>query len=173
MIEGPIVLVGLMATGKSTVGRALASRLHRRFLDSDAVIEQRTGHTVAQIFRADGEPAFRALETQALTEALEAQPPAVVAAAGGTVLSEHNRALLQRVSATGGRVIWLRARPEVLATRVRPGDHRPLLAEDPAGTLLRMFQNRSPLYAEVADRIVDVDECDIPHVIAAVEEALN
>ncbi len=128
---GPIVLVGMMATGKSSVARQLGRQLHRRVYDSDAMISARTGRTVAQLFESGGEPAFRGLETEVLEEALTERPPGVVAAAGGVVLSEANRRRLRRVSADGGVVVWLRADPTVLAARVRPGDHRPLLARRP------------------------------------------
>jgi shikimate kinase len=170
---GPIVLVGLMASGKTTVGRALAVRLGRTFFDSDAMIEARTGRTVAQIFETSGEPAFRALETEVLDAALDAVPPGVVAAAGGVVLSEANRSRLQRASDEGGIVVWLRAAPGLLASRVRPGDHRPLLATDPAATLRQMATDRSALYADVADVVVDVDGRPKKEIVAAVIEALT
>ncbi len=152
---GPIVLVGMMATGKTSVARQLARRLGRNVYDSDAMIVARTGRTVAQLFDEGGEPAFRSLETEVLDEALAAHPPGIVAAAGGVVLSAANRDRLRRTSESGGVVIWLRADPAVLARRVHPGDHRPLLADDPAGTLARLSAEREALYAAVADRVVD------------------
>ena len=149
-----LVLVGLMGSGKSTVGRVLAERLGRPLFDSDAMIEERTGRTVREIFAADGEPAFRALETQALTDALDSDAPCVVAAAGGVVLAEANRRILR---ASGAKVVWLAADPAVLVERVRSGVHRPALDDDPAGTLLRMQREREPLYREVADLVITVD----------------
>lgn len=165
---GPIVLVGMMATGKSTVGRRVADALGRQLLDSDAMIEARTGRTVAQLWEDGGEPAFRSLETQVLDEALEATPPAVVAAAGGVVLSPANRDRLRRVPEDGGVVVWLRADPAVLAGRVAPGDHRPLLRDDPAGTLARLASEREALYGEVADCTIDVSRATVDDVVAAV-----
>jgi hypothetical protein len=85
-----LVLVGMMGTGKTTVARVLGERLGRPVFDSDAVIEARTGRTVREIFAADGEPAFRALETEVLREALAADTPSIIAAAGGVVLSATN-----------------------------------------------------------------------------------
>ena len=140
-----------MGAGKTTVGRRLARALGRPFLDSDQQVEARTGRTVREIFEADGEPAFRALETEALADALATSAPAVIAAAGGTVLSEANRERMQ----AAGRVIWLRADPEVLAERVRNGAHRPLLADDPAKVVHDLDAARRSLYEEVADHIVD------------------
>jgi len=141
----------MMGAGKTTLGRRLARRLSRPFLDSDQQIEMRTGRTVREIFEAEGEPAFRALETDALAEALATPSPSVVAAAGGTVLREVNRERMRE----HGTVIWLRADPSELAQRVRNGTHRPLLAEDPESTLQRLDAERSALYSEVADHIVD------------------
>jgi shikimate kinase len=169
---GPIVLVGMMATGKTTISRQLGKTFGRRIYDSDAMIEARTGRTVAQLWDAGGEPAYRDLETAVLDEALVARPPGVVAAAGGVVLREANRRRLRRASAEGGVVVWLRADPAVLATRVRPGDHRPLIANDPAGTLARLAAEREPLYAEVADRTVDSGHGSFNQVLDAVMAAL-
>jgi shikimate kinase len=152
---GHIVLVGLMGTGKTTVGTLLAERLHRPFFDSDAEVEARTGRTVREIFETDGEPAYRALETEALFDALASPVPAVIAAAGGVVLSPVNR---QALRDHAGRVVWLRADPGQLLGRVGVQDHRPLLESDPAGTLARMAADRAPLYAEVADVVIDEDK---------------
>lgn len=152
-----LVLVGLMATGKTTVGRLLAEALDRPLLDSDDQVEARTGRTVREIWRTDGEPTFRRLEAEVLAEALASPTPAVIAAAGGVVLAEQNRALLCGDQAD---VVWLRARIETQLARVRTANdvHRPLLDDDPAGMLERMARDRTPLYEAVADRIVDVDD---------------
>ncbi len=147
-----IVLVGLMGTGKTTTGRLVASRLGRRLLDSDEMVEARTGRTVREIWRDEGEPAYRVLETAALQEALAANDPLVIAAAGGVVLRAENRAAL---AAADALVVWLRADPGVLAGRVTGGDHRPLLDADPAGTLRQMESDRETLYREVADVSID------------------
>jgi shikimate kinase len=160
-----LVLVGMMATGKSTIGRAVARRTGRPFIDSDAQIEAETGHTVREIFEQQGEAAFRRLEADALAKALGTTEPAVIAAAGGVVLSPHNRALLK----TAGRVVWLRADPRTLAHRVRPNDHRPLLEDDPLGTLTRLADDRADLYAEVADAVIDVDRRDKRDLVREVE----
>src|SRR5581483_4014624 len=158
----------MMATGKTSVGRRVASRLGTDFYDSDQMIEAETGRTVAELWREGGEPAFRGLETAALTRALAARPAGVIAAAGGVVLAAANRLALQRASEAGAVVVWLRGDPGVLAGRVRPGDHRPLLASDPEGTLRRLAAERETLYAEVADRQIDVSTRSVAEVVDAV-----
>jgi len=159
----------MMGAGKTTVGRALAARRGWTFLDSDAEIEARTGRTVAQIWAADGEPVFRALESEVLTAALRSDEPAVVAAAGGCVLDPVNRSLLS----ADGQVVWLRARPSTLEGRVTSGTHRPLLDVDPAAVLARLASDRRDLYAEVADVTVDVDELGADEVVDRIEAALS
>lgn len=163
--EQHLVLVGMMGAGKSTVGRVVAERLGRALIDSDESIEARTGRTVREIFATDGEPAFRALETEVLRDALASREPAVIAAAGGLVLRAENRSLLRE---SGARVIWLSADPTVLVERVRNGMHRPLLDDDPAAVLRRMWDQREPLYREVADAIVSVEGRSVGEVAEAV-----
>jgi shikimate kinase len=160
-----LVLVGMMGTGKTTVARILSERLGRPVLDSDSMIEHRTGRTVREIFATDGEDAFRALETEVLAEALASPTPSIIAGAGGVVLRKENRVALQQ---SGARVIWLCADPATLVERVKSGAHRPLLDADPAGTLHRMFSDREAFYREVADAIVLVDNRSIGEVVEAV-----
>ncbi len=155
----------MMGAGKSSVGRVLAQRLGRELLDSDDMIEAQTGRTVRDIWNADGEPAFRAMETAVLTEAVAAAEPSVIAAAGGVVLSKTNRGLL---AASEAHVVWLLADVDLLLDRVKNGMHRPLLDEDPEGTLRTMFETRESLYKEVADAIVSVDNRTINDVAGAV-----
>jgi shikimate kinase len=164
-----VVLVGMMGAGKSAVGRRVAARLVRPFSDSDTVVEDRVGRTVGEIWRTDGEAAFRQLEAEALQSALADPTPSVIAAAGGTVLDAGNRAALDADDAV---VIWLRADPAILLGRVRHGDHRPLLDDDPEGVLERLHQERLDLYAEVADAVIDVDDLDLDEVAARVLEEI-
>ncbi|MEP1122495.1 MAG: shikimate kinase [Ilumatobacter sp.] len=163
--DSHIVLVGMMGAGKSSVGRALARKLGRELLDSDEMIEARTGRTVREIWAADGEPAFRELESDVLREAVASPTPSVIAAAGGVVLSPDNRAVLK---GAGAHVVWLLADVELLLGRVKAGMHRPLLDDDPEGTLRRMYDERGDLYQEVADAIVSVDNRSINDVAGAV-----
>jgi shikimate kinase len=161
-----VVLVGMMASGKSTVGRLVADRLGRPLVDSDGLVERRTGRTVREIFETDGEPGFRQLEAAALADALSSPEPAVIAAGGGVVLAAENRASLT----TGDTlVVWLRAVPGVLAARVAGGE-RPLLDADAEGALRQLSADREPLYAEVADVVVDAGR-PLGEVADAVVEA--
>lgn len=159
-----LVLVGMMGSGKTTVGRRVAARLGRRLRDSDAEVEARTGRTVREIFETDGEPAFRAEEARALAEALDDPEPAVVAAAGGVVLDPANRDRLR----AGGTVVWLEASPEDLARRVGSRNHRPLLGDDPLVALRRLDGERRALYEEVADHVVPVGRRPVEDVVADV-----
>ena len=153
---GHIVLVGMMATGKTSAGRLVADALARPLFDSDHQIEARTGRSVRDIWQEDGEPTFRRLESEVLAEALGSETPAVIAAAGGVVLAEENRRCLRDADAV---VIWLKADPGTLLERILASDdvHRPLLDADPEGTLERMQRDRVRLYTEVADHTVSVD----------------
>jgi 5-deoxy-5-amino-3-dehydroquinate synthase len=157
-----VVLVGMMGAGKTTVGRRVAKLLGRPLLDSDQMIESRTGRTVREIFEADGEAAFRALETAALVDALEEPEPLVIAAAGGVLLRPENREALQRAHA---KVVWLRADPTVLAERAVRGEHRPLLDGDPLAAMNRLLPEREPLYRGAADLVLDTDRMD-PDTVA-------
>ncbi len=160
-----LVLVGLMGSGKTTVSRLAATRLGRTLVDSDALIEARTGRTVREIWATDGEPAFRALETAALVEALACSEPLVIAAAGGVVLGADNRRALKAARA---RVVWLCASTSTLVGRVRSGGHRPLLDGDPEAALTRMAADREAFYREVADACVSTDGRSPSEVLEAV-----
>lgn len=169
-MTGPhLVLIGMMGAGKTTVGRGLAERLQRPFLDSDEAIEAETGRTVAQIFADEGEPAFRGLETNVLMSMLARSEPAVIAAAGGSVLEPTNRELMRE----RGTVVWLRVDPSVLADRVRTGTHRPLLDDDPVATLRRLTSERESLYRSTAHQVVDVEDLGASQVVDVVLDVIG
>jgi shikimate kinase len=151
-----VVLVGLMGSGKTTVGRRLAARLERHFVDADAALEEIADRTVAEIFEQDGEAAFRALEADTFEELLEHHEPCVIASGCGLVLGSENRARLRRPDVT---VVLLDAGPAFLASRVEGKAHRPLVngAEPAIEILTRLHHERAALYAEVADITVQVE----------------
>ncbi len=137
-----IVLVGLSGSGKSTVGRLLAERLGRRFVDTDDVIVARAGKPIPRVFEEQGEVAFRKVEAEAVDEVLNGEP-AVIATGGGAPVDPANRAKLW----TGNRAVWLDAPVDVLVRRVgEAGSGRPLLSGDAAGTLARLRAKRESIY---------------------------
>jgi shikimate kinase len=148
-----LLLVGMMAVGKTTVGQLCAARLGWSFLDSDAQLLADTGRTAQEIFDADGDEHLRDLESRVLAEAIALGVPVVVAVAGGAVLSDVNRALLRR----SGSVVWLRATIETMSDRVSRGGARPRLGDDPTGSLRDLYATRYPLYEDVASVTIDVD----------------
>jgi shikimate kinase len=149
----PLVLVGLMGSGKSTVGALVAQRSGRKFVDVDAVITARMSKTVRELWEEGGEAAYRYLESDVVLEVLRDDAPTVLAAPGGAVLDPVVRAALADCV-----VVWLRTSPSTLAGRVRHGDHRPLLGDEPAKTFAAMAETRSELYRQVATAILDTDE---------------
>jgi shikimate kinase len=163
-----VLLVGMMGAGKSTTGRLLAERLGWPYLDSDDEIERQTGRTVPEIWKAHGEPAFRAEESRVLAQACTSEGPAVVSVAGGAVLDPANRELVRR----GGLVVWLRAEVATLAVRVGSGSGRPLLEGGPSEALARLYAARAPVYQELAELVFDVDRLSPPQVVDGIVAAL-
>jgi shikimate kinase len=164
-----VLLIGMMGAGKSTTGHLLAARLGWPYLDSDEEILRQTGRTVPEIWKGDGEPAFRAQESKVLAEATTSDGPAVIAVAGGAVLDPENRARIR----AAGLVVWLRAAVSVLAQRVGGGAGRPLLEEGAAAALEHLTEARAPIYAQLADLVFDVDQLSPPQVVDLVVAALR
>jgi shikimate kinase len=149
-----IVLVGPMGAGKSTVGRLLASRLGFSFVDTDSVIEDRTGADIPWIFDVEGEEGFRARETAVLRDLLMDGSPMVIATGGGIVTRPENIPLLRKL----GRVVFLKASLEQLCSRTSKDKKRPLLqVKDPRAKIIELLQVRTPLYEQVADLSVVTD----------------
>ena len=172
--EPSIVLVGLMGTGKTTVARLLAEHRRVELLDTDKLIESRDGRSIREIFSESGETAFREIESEVLRECLHRPGSPVIAGAGGVVVREQNRAMLDAARDAGlAVVVWLHARPEVLADRTAKGVHRPLLDDDRMGTLTQMSEDRGPLYASVADIVIDVSDRSIESVVELLIDALD
>ncbi|MBI3480681.1 MAG: shikimate kinase [Nitrosomonadales bacterium] len=145
--SGNLILVGMMGSGKTTMGRALARHLGKVFVDSDEEIIKRTGVTIPHIFDVEGEVGFRLRETAALRE-LVTRDNQVLATGGGAVLAEQNRALLQQ----NGIVIYLKAGVHDLWLRTKHDRNRPLLqTENPYAKLSEIFSQRDPLYQQVSD----------------------
>ncbi|GAB4126321.1 MAG: hypothetical protein Fur0040_08910 [Sideroxydans sp.] len=155
-----IILVGLMGSGKTTVGRLLAKQLGKSFVDCDEEIQKRTGVTIPHIFDVEGEAGFRQRES-AMLEELTQRHGMVLATGGGAVLSEHNRAVLKRA----GVVVYLNSSVHDLWQRTRHDHNRPLLqTADPQAKLQELFVQRDPLYREVADLVVPTGRQNV-HVL--------
>lgn len=151
-----VVLVGMMGSGKSTVGRRLAQRLHLPFLDSDTEIEKAANMTIPEIFATQGEPAFRSGERRVIARLLHG-PQAVIATGGGAFMDTETRDLIRARAIS----VWLKADADVLMRRVRRRANRPLLqTADPEGTLRALLAEREPVYA-LAD--LAVISHDAPH----------
>ena len=156
-----IILVGLMGAGKSTIGRHLAKRLKMEFCDSDSVIEERTGVSIATIFEIEGEAGFRAREEQIIAELCE-RKNIILATGGGSILSENTRKIIQEA----GHVIYLCTTAEQLYMRIRHDKSRPLMqTNNPLRTLRNLLAEREPYYLEVADSTVKTGQQKVNVVI--------
>ena len=169
MGRGNLFLVGMMGSGKTTLGRALAQRLDLPFADTDRLLVERTGVPVTTIFEIEGEEGFRRRESAVLAE-LASGPSQVVATGGGAVLSAANREVMR----AGGTVVYLRARLDHLWERTRHDTSRPLLATpDPRATLAAILEARDPLYREVAHVIVETGTQSAATLVSRVVAALK
>ncbi|MFT5110976.1 MAG: shikimate kinase [Parasphingorhabdus sp.] len=149
-----LILVGPMGVGKTTVGKALAKVTGREFVDLDQEIEYRTGVSIPTIFDIEGEDGFRKRETEIIQEYTD-KSNLVIATGGGAVGRSENRKAITR----SALVIYLKAPVEVLIQRTRNNRNRPLLNDrDPASTLINLMEEREPLYQEVADIVIEVDD---------------
>ena len=156
----PLVLVGMMGAGKTTVGRRVAARLNRQFLDSDEEIEKAAQMTIPEIFEQRGEPEFRAGETRVIARVLK-ERGVVLATGGGAFVNTETRALVKAEAIS----VWLKAEADILFERVSRRGNRPLLkTADPRATLEKLIEDRYPIYAE-AD--VTVISRDVPQDVVA------
>jgi shikimate kinase len=157
-------LIGMMGSGKSTVGEELARRLEVPFYDTDTEIVARIGCSIGELWGVEGESAFRDLEASEVARL--AGREAVVATGGGVVLRPENVAAMRE----SGSVVWLRTSVEELAARVGAGDGRPLLAEGPvADRMSAVLDERSALYEVAASIIVETDGLTVEQVVGEVE----
>lgn len=158
----------MMGAGKSTVGRQLARKLGRRFVDSDHEIESRTGVRIPTIFEIEGEAGFRRREAEAI-EALSRESGLVLATGGGAVLDPANRSRLK----AAGLVIYLRVLPLALYERTRHDRNRPLLqVADPLAKLEEIFSQRDPIYREIADLVVESSGGGVAGMVRRIEQEI-
>ena len=163
-----LILVGLPGVGKTTIGKGVARRLGRPFIDFDQEIERRAGMEVREIFRIQGEEHFRALEF-ALTAELSSSGGMVLSPGGGWITQQRSVELLR----SAGRIIYLRASPEAVARRLRRVETRPLLAgRDPVVALRELYEKRRALY-ETADVVLETESFVRQQLIAKVVELVS
>ncbi len=155
-----------MGAGKTTLGRQLARRLGKRFVDADHELEARLGVSIPTIFEIEGEAGFRDREETIIGE-LTALQDIVLATGGGAVTRNGCRACLKG----NGTVVYLHARPETLWLRVRHARHRPMLhSADPRGRLAELYAMRDPLYREVADHVIESEREAVMRFIRSIED---
>ncbi len=165
-----LFIVGPMGVGKTTIGKLLAERLKRPFLDTDKVIIERCGADIPWIFDVEGEAGFRKREAQVCDE-LTQQQGMVIATGGGIVLNPDNR----RNLSSRGIVIYLRASIEELVARTAKDKNRPLLqTSDPRSVIERILEEREPLYLDVADHVIDTKNdgarAGVAQILKAIQE---
>ncbi|KAF3998730.1 bifunctional shikimate kinase/3-dehydroquinate synthase AroKB [Glaciimonas immobilis] len=168
-MNGNIILVGLMGSGKTTVGRALARKLNKLFIDSDHEIEARTGASIPLIFEIEGEPSFREREAEVIRD-LTARQNIVLATGGGAILNADSRALLKG----SGTIIYLRASVNHILQRTSRDKNRPLLqTADPRRRLEELSRQRDPLYREIADIIIDTGRPNVQVLLHSILSQLD
>jgi shikimate kinase len=156
-----IFLIGLMGAGKSTVGKLLARKLGRRFIDSDQAIEERCGVKIPLIFEMEGESGFRKREAQMIAELTQEQD-IILATGGGSILAVENRQALS----SHGVVIYLHANPNELWHRTRGSEGRPLLQKgDPRQILTTLYAERDPLYRSIATHIIETGRPSVNQLV--------
>ena len=160
-------LVGMMGSGKSSVGEKAAEIANARHIDLDAVIEEKVGTSILEFWFDRGESDFRAIEVELLEAVAGAE--AIVSTGGGAILDAGSRALMKN----SGKVIWLKAEPEVLAARAEGSELRPLLAAegDVLESLRRILEKREGLYRDVADVVMETDGLEVDAVAAEVRRS--
>ena len=164
-----LVLVGLPGSGKTTVGRQLARRLHLPFVDSDHAIENRLGCSVREYFEREGEDRFRDLESEVLADLCHSHQ-GVLSTGGGSVLRPINRERLRE----NGHVFYLRSSPEEVFRRLRNDQNRPLLqVTDPQARLRELFEVRDPLYRETAHYVIETGRPNVAGLVNMIVSQLE
>ncbi len=158
-----LILIGYRGSGKTCVGRLVASTAGRPFVDTDDLVEAAAGRGISRIFETDGEDEFRRLETDAIREAVSGNRQ-VISVGGGAVIIELNRLLLR----SAGTCVWLKATPDVLIHRIEADHRRPdrrpaLTSAAPADEVRQLLAARVPYYAELADQTLETENLDVRH----------
>ena len=167
--SGNVFLVGMMGAGKTTVGKLLAQHSGKTFVDSDEEIQRRTGVTIPHIFDIEGEAGFRQREANVIQDLMRLNN-IVLATGGGAVLNEQNRGVLCR----NGIVVYLKSTVHDLWQRTRHDHNRPLLqTADPRARLRNLYEQRDPLYTQVADLIMPTGKQSVHSLVLQLQQELN
>lgn len=165
-----IILIGFMGAGKTTIGRRLSYLVKQPFLDMDQYIEMKEGREISQIFEMDGEAAFRKIETISLKKVKRDRTNYVISTGGGLPVQIDNQKILSEM----GIIFYLRVKPETIFDRLKNDTKRPLLqGDDPKRKIMEMLEIRSPIYEELADYIIDVDEKSFKEIIQEIIQKLE
>lgn len=165
-----VLLVGMMGSGKTTVGAALSSRLGWPYLDNDVLLERTTGQTATDIVKSGGNEGLRVAESRVLTFLLGMPTQIIGGVAGGVVLDEGDRG---RLADADAHIVWLRGSPKVLARRIGSGAGRPKLGEEPEAALRKLAAERNPFYEQVAHQVIDVDALAVGVIAKLILEQLE
>ena len=164
-----IYLIGLMGSGKTTLGKSLAKKLNRPFIDTDQLIEQKSGVDVSMIFEFEGEKGFRERETKLLSE-IALKKEHIVSTGGGIILSKYNRDVI----AKSGIIFYLKTQPAELFIRLQNDKTRPLLqGANLKEKLTKIYAERSTLYEMTADYIIETKNKKISQILTNIEEIMT
>ena len=163
-----IILIGPPGAGKTSVAKALSKRIGKRFVDTDALVEKKSGKKISEIFLEEGEPRFRELEREAVIEALSGDEE-IIALGGGAILDES----IRKEIATSGQVIFLDVSISNAAPRVGFNRERPLLVGNPRAQWLSLMEKRRPLYEQLATTTISTDNKKPEDVVTEILEKVK
>lgn len=156
-----IVLIGFMASGKTTVGNRLASVSGYKLVDTDEEIVKKEGRSINDIFATDGEPYFRKLETSMIEEMADKLDNCIISTGGGLAITPGNDEKLRKL----GKVVYLKVTPETVLKRISGDSSRPLLAGDAKSKTLNLLAYRQPIYDQCADIAIDTDDKSVDMIV--------
>lgn len=165
-----VILIGFMGCGKSTVGYRLSYKLKKCLIDTDHLIEHREGMSISEMFKQKGEGYFRQKETDCLRSLHRELSGRIVSLGGGTPMRAENREIIKSL----GKVVYLKAAPDTIYSRVKHDTRRPLLqCENPRARIEALLEERNPIYESMADVVIEVDGKHIKQVVQEVAEAVR
>lgn len=164
-----VVLIGFMACGKTTIGTQLSKRLNYRLLDTDELIVKRQGRSINDIFANEGEPYFRKLESDVITELAGKSDNCIISTGGGLPITKGNDELLKKL----GKVVYLTVTKETVLKRIQGDTSRPLLAGDAKEKTTKLLEFRHPIYENAADVMIKTDDKSVSDIVEEIISTLN